>query len=217
MIKLKENTTILFQGDSITDGNRGRNEDLNHIMGHGYQYIVGARLQGDNPDKNIQLYNRGISGNRISDLYGRWLEDAVNINPDILSILVGVNDIGRTYSINAGSNPVRYEKIYRLLLDEMLEKNPDVKFVLMEPFVGENFSDEEKAKIFREHVVGLQDAVRRIAKDYNAVFIPLQDMFDEYAKTVPSKELIWDGVHPTILGHELISRRWLEITAKEIF
>ena len=217
MIKLKENTTILFQGDSITDGNRGRNEDLNHIMGHGYQYIVGARLQGDNPDKNIQLYNRGISGNRISDLYGRWLEDAVNINPDILSILVGVNDIGRTYSINAGSKPVRYEKIYRLLLDEMLEKNPDVKFVLMEPFVGENFSDEEKAKIFREHVVGLQDAVRRIAKDYNAVFIPLQDMFDEYAKTVPSKELIWDGVHPTILGHELISRRWLEITAKEIF
>ncbi len=79
MNNLKENTVILFQGDSITDGARGRNEDLNHIMGHGYQYIIGARLQGDNPEKNIKFYNRGISGNRISDLYARWLEDMILI------------------------------------------------------------------------------------------------------------------------------------------
>lgn len=210
MINLKENTVILFQGDSITDGARGRNEDLNHIMGHGYQYIIGAKLQGDNPEKNIRIYNRGISGNRISDLYSIWLEDAVNLKPDLLSILIGVNDISHIYERNSGSDCNRYEKIYRLLLDEMLEKNPDIKFVLMEPFIGDNFETEEKRIFFRRNIVGYQKAVKKIAEEYNAVYIPLQDMFDTYAKKIPSKELIWDGVHPTMLGHELISRRWLE-------
>ena len=114
-MNLRQNEIILFQGDSITDGNRGRNLEPNHVMGHGYQFIVGAKLHVDNIDKNIQTFNRGISGNRISDLYGRWLEDCINLKPTMLSILIGVNDILHAFEENSGSSPERYEKIYRML------------------------------------------------------------------------------------------------------
>ena len=217
MLTLRQNEVLLFQGDSITDGNRGRNQDLNHVMGHGYQYIVGAKLHVDNLGRNIKIYNRGISGNRIADLHERWVEDTLNLNPTVLSILIGVNDAWFSYESQSGSDAKRYEKIYRMLLDETLAKNPSCKFVIMEPFVGEYFDDEKRKAFFRDYVSTLARAAKTIASDYGAVFVPLQEMFDEYSKRVPPETLIWDGVHPTIIGHELIARKWLECAEKELF
>ncbi|NMP37327.1 MAG: SGNH/GDSL hydrolase family protein [Clostridiales bacterium] len=217
MLTLRQNEVILFQGDSITDGNRGRNQDLNHIMGHGYQYIVGAKLHVDNLERNIKTFNRGISGNRVSDLYGRWVEDTLNLNPTILSILIGVNDAWFSYENQSGSDAKRYEKIYRMLLDETLAHNQSCKFVIMEPFVGEYFEDEKRKAFFRDYVSTLASAAKAVASDYGAVFVPLQEMFDEYSKRVPAESLIWDGVHPTIIGHELIARKWLECAEKGLF
>lgn len=214
-MKLRKNEILLFQGDSITDGARGRNQDLNHIMGHGYQYIVGARLSVDNIGRNIKLYNRGVSGNRVSDLYARWLEDTINLKPTMLSIMIGVNDAYFKYTDNSGSDDVRYEKIYRMLLDEVCKYNPDIRLVLMEPFVGECHDSEEKRKFFREYTESIRPVVKSIANDYNAAFVPLQDMFDEYSKIIESKELMWDGIHPTIIGHELIARQWLSCVEKK--
>ena len=208
-MRLRENEIVLFQGDSITDGNRGRNLDPNHVMGHGYQFIVGARLHADNLDRHIQTFNRGVSGNRVADLYGRWLEDTINLRPTLLSILIGVNDAGFDWSSSSGSNPARFEKIYRLLLDEALESCPGLRLVLMEPFTGGWFEDETRGRFMRERVGALQPVVRALAGEYGAAFVPLQAMFDEYSRLVPAKELIWDGVHPTITGHELIARQWL--------
>ncbi len=208
-MKLLNNDVILFQGDSITHGGRCTNEDLNHVMGHGYQAIVGAKLCADNLDKNIKVFNRGISGNRIADLYGRWVEDTLLLKPTILSILVGVNDAGFAYRKNLGMNTDRYEKIYRLMLDEAREQNPDMRLILMEPFKGE-IEEDEKRDFIREYIKSLQDIVKKLSEEYDAVFVPLQDMFDTYAKKVPYKELIWDGTHPTIVGHELIARQWLK-------
>lgn len=208
MIRLNENERILFQGDSITDGARGRTEDLNHIMGHGYQYIVAAKLCGDNIDKNISIFNKGISGNRISDLYGRWLEDAINLKPTLLSILMGVNDAWSAYTNNSGSSPERYEKIYRLMLDEILDDNKNLKIVIMEPFVTEVPGDERNAFML-EYIKDLQMVAKKISEEYNAAFVPLQGMFNELRKK--SKQiLVWDGIHPTFAGHEFIARKWLE-------
>ena len=117
MLKLKENDVVLFQGDSITDGNRGRHSDLNHVHGHGYQYILASEMYADNLNKNIEVFNRGNSGDRIADLYGRWVEECLNLNPTILSILIGINDIIFNWEHKSGSDPERYEKIYRYLLD----------------------------------------------------------------------------------------------------
>lgn len=215
MFKLKENDVILFQGDSITDGNRGRNQDPNHIHGHGYQYILASEMYADNLDKNITVVNRGVSGNRIAELYGRWKEDCLNIKPDILSILIGANDFCSIIEYGNGSSPERYEKIYRLLLDEVVEQNPDTLIVIMEPFYGvsENIKRDE---FVRENIAFYVDAAKRIAKEYNAVFVPLQDIFDEYAKSSDIYNLLWDGVHPTTGAHQLIARRWKEFVEPAI-
>jgi lysophospholipase L1-like esterase len=131
---LSKNATILFQGDSITDGGRSRNEDLNHVMGHGYAYLVAARLGADHPELGLRFLNRGCSGNRVVDMYGRWREDALNLKPDVISILIGVNDVGSEFKRNAGVPAAKYEKVYRLVLEESREALPGVRFVLMEPF-----------------------------------------------------------------------------------
>ena len=208
---LRQNEIILFQGDSITDGARGRNQDPNHIMGHGYQFIVGAKLHVDNIDKNITTINRGISGNRISDLYGRWLEDCINLNPTMLSILIGVNDILLAFEEGSGSSPARYEKIYHMLLDEALCHNPDMRIVIMEPFVGKYFGARtDRTEFFSDYVKKLQPICKNIANQYNAAFVPLQDILDEYQSKTAPENIIWDGIHPTITGHEIIARQWLK-------
>ncbi len=216
MIRLRDNEVILFQGDSITDGARGRSEDLNHIMGHGYQFIVAAKLYLDNADKNINIVNRGVSGNRISDIYARWDEDALDINPTVLSILAGVNDAHFAHLDGTGSSPSEYKEIYKKMLSLSKEKNPDLDIILMEPFTGK-FEDEGKDKYFRDYVSALSDKVKELSAEFGAVFVPLQDAFDLYMKEIEPKRLIWDGVHPTVMGHEIIARRWLEVVEKELF
>lgn len=215
MFRLKNNDIILFQGDSITDGNRGRNQDLNHIHGHGYQYILASEMYADNFDKNIEVVNRGISGNRISDLYGRWQEDCILINPTIVSILVGINDLNFSFENGIVSDPQRYRKIYRLLLDEILEKKPDTLIVIMESFFGIS-ENVEYSKFMKQNVSAYSQVAKEIAEEYGAVFVPLQDMFDEYAQTTDIFNLLWDGVHPTTGGHQLIARRWKECVEERI-
>jgi len=215
MIKLKENDIILFQGDSITDGNRGRSADPNHIHGHGYQYILTAELSADNIGKNVEFINRGISGNRISDLSGRWKEDCLNLKPTVLSILVGINDMIFNWEHKSGSDAERYEKIYRILLDEVLKENPDTLIVIMEPFFG-NKKEEELDRFFKSGIGTYQEKAKKIAEDYNAVFVPLQDLFDSYKEKTDIYNLLWDGVHPTTCGHELIARRWKECVKERL-
>lgn len=209
MFKVKENDVILFQGDSITDGNRGRSADPNHIHGHGYQYIIASEMYADNFDKNFEVVNRGISGNRIAQLYGRWKEDCLLLKPTVLSVLIGINDLASNFACGNGSEPMRFEKIYRLMFEETLAQNPDTLLVVMEPFFG--VSKEEGMNEYISKNIGFyQAAAASIAREFNAVFVPLQDMFDEYAKKTDVFNILWDGVHPTTGGHQLIARRWKE-------
>lgn len=209
MFILKENDIILFQGDSITDGNRGRSKDPNHIHGHGYQYILASEMYADNFPKNIEVINRAISANRISDLYGRWKEDCLSLKPTVLSILIGINDLHFLRENGSGSDPERFRKIYCLLLDEVLKENPDTLIVIMEPFFGVA-DDPEYSEYMKKNLPAYSNVARQIAEKYNAVFVPLQDLFDELAKITDITNLLWDGVHPTTGGHQLIARRWKE-------
>ncbi|MDQ0888554.1 lysophospholipase L1-like esterase [Paenibacillus sp. V4I9] len=126
---------ILFQGDSITDGARGRNDDLNHILGHGYPYLIASKLGNELAEKQPLFINRGISGNRVSDLYARWNEDAFSLRPDEISILIGVNDAGRIVNGDPGGATDRFERSYRHLLGETKEVLPAARLILCEPFI----------------------------------------------------------------------------------
>ena len=215
MIRLKENDVILFQGDSITDGNRSRHSDLNHVHGHSYAYIIAAELTADNIEKKFEFINRGNSGDRICDLYGRWKEECLNLKPTVLSILIGINDMIFNWEHQSGSAPDRYEKIYRLLLDEVIEQNPDTLLVIMEPFFGDK-KEPELDEYFKAGIGAYQEKAQKIAEAYNAVFVPLQDLFDSYRDKTDIYKLLWDGVHPTTAGHYLIAQRWKDCVKEKL-
>jgi len=206
---------LLFQGDSITDMKRGRNEkDRNHYLGHSYVFLIAARLETDMPETTLEFHNRGISGNRVADLRRRWKRDAIAIHPDLLSILIGVNDVWHT-----SDNTVdfaKWEEDYRFILEASRKANPKLKLVLIEPFILQcgHVADGKTYAHWRGQIDRMIGIVRKLAADYHAVRVPMQEVFDAAAKVAPPGHWIWDGVHPLPQGHELIARHWLLEVAK---
>ncbi|MEO7991287.1 MAG: SGNH/GDSL hydrolase family protein [Chryseolinea sp.] len=207
----KENLRFLFQGDSITDGNRGRSEDPNHILGHGYCFAVSSRIGTDFPQHGFQFINRGISGNTVNDLGKRWQTDTLDLKSDVLSLLVGINDVnalidGKEDALDAKM----FENEYRKLLTSCKEQNPGLLIVLGLPFFFA--SGWRKSQYEKWHPLTLEraDIVRRIANDFNAVLVDYPSAFEEARKRAPIDYWIWDGVHPTAFGHELMAREWIK-------
>jgi lysophospholipase L1-like esterase len=194
---------ILFQGDSITDGNRARNNDLNHILGHGYQFIIACKFGAELPERKLTFMNRGISGNRVSNLIDRWQADTIDLKPDILSILIGVNDL------NFGVTAEQYEKQYDQLLADTVKALPNIKIVLGEPFglpTGPKAANWEK---YRANLAVRQAIVAKLGEKYHAPVVHFQKMFDDAVKRAPADYWIWDGIHPTYSGHQLMADEWI--------
>lgn len=208
--RFEKKSCILFQGDSITDMNWGRDEsDRNHYLGHSYVYLIAARLGVDMPQAELNIYNRGISGNKIVDLVDRWQKDAIDIKPDLLSILIGINDI------EAGVEPEDFESDYRYILDASRKANPELRIVLLDPFVLQSgrLKEHHIWASYRASVDRFRVVVKRLAKHYDAVHVKTQNIFDAAAKAVTPEFWIWDGIHPLPQGHELIARNWLQETS----
>lgn len=197
---------ILFQGDSITD--TLRTSTPNCHLGMGYVHLVAARLYADYRDKDIQVINRGISGNRIVDLYARWKCDAINLKPDVLSIMIGVNDTWHEFSENPNGVEVpRYDRIYRDLIEWTKKELPDTKIILITPYVLP--ANEDILKLLPE-VQERQKVVEQIAKDYGLALIKLHEVFDEALKTMDCHKISEDGVHPVLAGHQIIADEWIK-------
>jgi len=211
-IKQNQNTnglTILFQGDSITDGNRTRNNDWNHVMGHGYQYLISSKFWFDYPEKNFMFFNRGISGNRVKDLEARWQTDALDLKPDVISILVGINDVEATI-YNRNPEPIeKFEEHYRNILDKTKKALPTTKIILCEPFCLPVGRVTDKLEIYQSELKKQQTIIGKLAKDYKAIYIELQKPFTKACEKAPADYWIWDGIHPMPAGHELIAREWI--------
>lgn len=238
MINLKNNSKILFAGDSITDGGRSRNMDLNHNLGHGYQYIIASKLACENIDKTPKFINKGFSGWGINALYEVWYEQVLKLKPDVISIYIGINDMHKSTESLSALNIKRYESVYDMLLSDTISFLPDVKLILTEPiyavtkhtkdyvtysphvlcekeFVPLNISESIEEKEFRrKEIVHFQSAVKNLAEKYNAVFVPLQSEFDKYLENCETEYLLWDGVHPTVVGHGIIAKQWYDTVEK---
>ncbi len=187
---------ILFQGDSITDGNRGRSLDPNHILGHGYAFITAARHGAAFPERKLDFFNRGVSGNTVLDLDKRWTKDTLELHPDLLSVMIGVNDNGKGVSVEV------YEATYDKILTEAREQNPKLKLVLMEPFV------RHPGKPVPEGIVSRQAVVAKLAQKHGAALVRLQKLFDDAAAKTADDYWVWDSVHPTYRGHQLLADEW---------
>jgi len=187
---------ILFQGDSITDGNRGRSLDRNHILGHGYAFIIAARHGAVFPERKLDFFNRGVSGNTVLDLEKRWTKDTLALKPDLLSVMIGVNDNGKGVALET------YETTYDKILTEARAQNPKLKLVLMEPFV------RHPGKPVPEGIVARQAIVAKLAQKHGAALVRLQKLFDDAAIKTADDYWVWDSVHPTYRGHQLMADEW---------
>lgn len=214
---------ILFEGDSITDGNRYKSRasewDKNHQIGHSYAYIITGLLGLMYPQRHLEFVNRAVSGSQTGALLSRWEEDVLAVNPDVLSVLVGVNDcIYHDRDGKCDYSAGDFERNYRKLLTLSKEKNPALTLILLEPFAhipdqkNAPTTDIARAATLRSE----QKIVRRLAEEFDAVFVPLQAAFDEAMTLREPKYWIWDGTHPTEAGHALIAREFLKHT-KDIF
>ena len=215
--RLPHGATILFQGDSITDGGRGRSLDPNHIFGQDYAYLIAAHCGGHFPEQRWSFLNRGISGNKITDLSNRWQSDALDLKPDILSILIGINDASSAINNNGIGDPrvvsiERYEVVYDQLIQSTLAILPKVKLVLCEPFilpVGQRVID--KWSLYSQDLMKRQEIVRTLADKIHAPFVPFQAVFTKACKRAPADYWMWDGIHPTAAGHQLMADEWLRV------
>ena len=203
---------ILFQGDSITDAGRDRANDF--FRGNGYPTIVSGRLGCDLPNE-YEFLNRGISGNRVVDLYARWKKDCINLQPDILTILIGVNDVWHERDFQNGVEPEKFEFVYRLMLDEVKKKLPDTKIILMGAFLTEGtIAEGEDWKSFYDDVKIRRDITKKLAEEYKLEYIDLQKVFDDALAVAPANHWTAEGVHPQAGGHALIKKAWLEVYNK---
>lgn len=201
---------LLFQGDSITDCLRDRTRSGPNdpaALGAGYVGRIAGDLLARHPGAGWKFYNRGISGDRSVDLLGRWRRDALALQPDVVSILVGVNDTWHEHLTGNGIDVSRYAELYRLILDDTRRARPDARLVLGEPFAlpGEEFKDAWFDELRARGAV-----VRQLAKEFGAAFVPYQAMFDAALKRYSATELAADGVHPSPLGHQLMAQAWRE-------
>ena len=203
---------ILTYGDSITDA--GREASWSGI-GVGYPAYIAGELMAENPEK-YQVVNRGISGNRIVDLYARIKRDVWNHKPDVFSILIGINDIW--HGLNDDPNDVeldRFVKVFRLLIDDTLKVLPNVKIMLCEPFVLHGVATDPYFEKFSE-IKNYAKEIKKIADEYGFAYVPLQEKLDEVSAKFSPQAFAGDGVHPTVAGAKVIADEWLKVFRKEI-
>lgn len=211
MYTLKPHSVILFQGDSITDTGRSRltiGPNSGDSLGFGYARRIADRLLEENKDQYLQIYNRGINGDRIRDLEGRWEQDSLWLMPDLISILIGVNDTWNYMFSGLGSSPEEYRIIYQGILENTRQRLPDVQLVLCEPFI---LLTGEVTQEWEEDISLRQASVQELASKFDAIFVPFQDALDEAARQISPHFLLDDGVHPTDKGHQVLSECWLKI------
>ena len=211
-ITLLKDQTILFQGDSITDSGRNKEDtgfNTGRNLGSGYPVLAAASLLRKYASQNLKIYNKGISGNKVFQLAERWDTDCLDIKPDVLSILIGVNDIWHKLNGRYDGTVEIYKRDYVALLERTKIALPDVKLIICEPFAvkGVKAVDEKWYPEFFDY----QKAAFDIAAQFDATFIPYQSIYDEAQRQAPGAYWTFDGVHPTLAGAQLMAEAWLSI------
>jgi len=211
-ISISQDSTILFQGDSITDAGRDKKNQLANqqkAFGGGYAWMAASHLLIGSPQLSLTIYNRGISGNKVHQLAGRWDKDCLDLKPDVLSILIGVNDIWHGLNGSYDGTVKTYEEDLLTLMERTRKALPKTQFVICEPFVLR--CGAVNTKWFPEFD-NYRASAKRIAGKYNAVFVPFQSLFDEAVKYAPPNHWAGDGVHPSSHGASLMAHFWLQAT-----
>ena len=202
---LKKGGVMVFQGDSITDAGRNKKEpkpNEQKSFGKGYAWMAASQLLISNPAHQLTLHNRGISGNKVHQLADRWDKDCLELKPDVLSILIGVNDIWHGLNGRYDGTAKTYEDDFNQLIERTKKSLPKVQLVICEPFVLKCGAVNDK---WFPEFDKYRAAAKKIAESHHAVFVPFQSMFDEAVKYAPPNHWAGDGVHPSSHGASLMA------------
>jgi lysophospholipase L1-like esterase len=209
---LKQGDVVLFQGDSITDAGRKRENERPNMpdaFGYGYPFVAAAKLLNDYSDDQLLIYNRGISGNKVYQLAERWDKDCLELKPDVLSILIGVNDYWHKRNGHYDGTIEIYENDYRKLIERTLKALPDVKLILCEPYyvLDVKWVDESWVEPMKQY----QAVAKKMADEFGTLWVPYQKIYDEAIKHAPGSYWTLDGVHPAMPGFQLMAEAWLRV------
>ena len=206
-LRLTNGQTLLFIGDSITDCERGRPVGRKGRLGTGYVALIDGMVSAFHPTTAITVLNTGVSGNRVIDLERRWRHDVLNLQPDWLAVMIGINDVWRQFDNPHAPEQVnitRFEAVYRSLL---MQTRPRLAgLVLMTPFLIEPL----RTYPMRVEVDAYGQVVKRLATEFDALCVDVQAAFDAYLQHRSSRSLSNDRVHPDLTGHLLIARAFLQ-------
>ncbi len=211
---IKPGMTVLFQGDSITDAGRKKDQESQDTpnmqpgFGGGYAWMTAAALLTSPGGDTLKCYNRGISGNKVYQLAERWDKDCLDLKPNVVSILIGVNDIWHRINGKYDGTVETYEKDFRALLKRTKDALPDVTLVICEPFVLKCGAVNDK---WFPDFDGFRESSAKLSKEFGTLFVPFQSMFDEAVKYAPPEHWAGDGVHPSPHGAALMSSTWLRV------
>jgi len=191
---------MLFQGDSVTDCSRDRADP--NGLGGGYPLYVSQAMPG------VRVLNRGISGHRAKDLAARWYDDCIALAPDIVSIMIGINDVWRRYDSNDPTSDTAFEASYRNLLEPLAKRK--TKILLILPFL---LDVSAPVTAMREDLDGKQAVVRRLAGEFGAALLDADALFREAvaAQGVKPAYFAEDGVHPTEAGHRVLAEAVVKV------
>lgn len=212
-ITLKPEAVVLFQGDSITDYGRKRDTPAANspeALGYGYASRIASALALEYAPLAPRIYNRGVSGDKVYQLRDRWQQDCYDLQPDVLSILIGVNDFWHAIGGNYKGTPETYRNDYLALMEQTRERLPDVQLVICEPFAVNGIravTDAWYPKFYE-----MQAAAREVAQKYADVFVPFQSVFDRAQQEAPGEYWTGDGVHANLAGSQLMAQAWLSAT-----
>jgi lysophospholipase L1-like esterase len=201
---LQKNDIVLFQGDSVTDC--GRSRENGSDLGKGYAFMAAGQFAHKYPELQVQFINRGVSGNRVTNLQERWQVDCLELKPTVVSIYIGINDTWRKYDSNNPTSAEQFEKGYRDILDRT-RSELNARLVLVEPFV---LPYPEDRKTWREDLDPKIAVVRELAREYGAQLVPLDGLFAAASMRAEPRYWAHDGVHPSPAGHALIAQAWLQ-------
>jgi acyl-CoA thioesterase-1 len=200
--------TFLFQGDSITDCDRSYDNDRN--LGTGYVMMAARLFSARHPEKYVSFINRGLNGNKVNDLKKHWQKDCLDLRPDVLTILIGINDISKVFFLGRTTSDKSFEEDYRTIL-ERTRNSIDAKIVLMEPFILDTNGNRLK---LRKRLFPKIAITRKLVAEFDATLIPLSTVFLDAEKAKEPAFWSSDGFHPTMEGHELIAESWIRAIDK---
>ena len=208
---INENDIVLFQGDSITDWGRDKNKSMPNdfgALGSGYVLLTAADMLREYASKNLKIYNKGVSGNKVFQLAERWDTDTIAIKPNVLSIMVGVNDYWHTITSGYKGTLDTYRTDYKKLLERTQQALPGVKLIIAEAFAMKDVKAVNDS--WYPAFDGYRQVAREMADEFGAAFIPYQSVMDEALKLAPATYWSLDGVHPSPAGASLMSQAWLK-------